>query len=102
MTTKQLEQYFIDTAYVRTGGSPEELKCAKYIKEQCKKLGGKAILESFAVQLADIQEAKLIVDGREITCKGYKLAGSSEVEAPFYYMPNNDKASLAECKGRLS
>ena len=38
MTTRQLEQYFIDTAYVRTGGSPEELKCAKYIKEQCKKL----------------------------------------------------------------
>ncbi len=101
MDTKQLEQYFIDTAYIRTGGSPEELKCAKYIKEQCKKLGGKATLESFEVEVADIQEAKLIVDGQEITCKGYKLAGSSEVEAPFYYMPSNDKGSLAECKGKI-
>lgn len=101
MTTKQLEQYFIDTAYIRTGGSPEELKCAKYIKEQCKKLGGKATLESFEVEVADIQEAKLLVDGKEITCKGYKLAGSSEVEAPFYYMPSTDKGSLAECKGKI-
>ncbi len=101
MTTKQLEQYFIDTAYIRTGGSPEELKCAKYIKEQCKKLGGKATLESFEVEMADIQEAKLIVDGKEITCKGYKQAGSGEVEAPFYYLPNTDKCSLAECRGKI-
>ena len=101
MDTKQLEQYFIDTAYIRTGGSPEEQNCAKYIKEQCKKLGGKAVLESFEVQVADIEEAKLIVDGKEITCKGYKLAGSGEVEAPFYYMPSNDKCSLAECKGKI-
>ncbi len=101
MDTKQLEQYFIDTAYVRTGGSKEELQCAKYIKEQCKKLGGKATLESFEVEVAEIQEASLFVDGREITCKGYKLAGSSEVEAPFYYMPNSDKGSLAECKGKI-
>ncbi len=101
MDTKQLEQYFLDTAYIRTGGSAEELKCAKYLKEQCKKLGGKATLESFEVEVADIQEAKLFVDGKEITCKGYKLAGSSEVEAPFYYMPANDKYSLAECKGKI-
>ena len=101
MDTKQLEQYFLDTAYVRTGGSAEELKCAKYIKEQCKKLGGKASLESFEVEMADIQEATLVVDGREIICKGYKLAGSSEVEAPFYYMPGNDKCSLSECTGKI-
>ena len=101
MDVKQLEQYFIDTAYIRTGGSPEELKCAKYIKEQCKKLGGKVTLESFEVDVAEIQEAKLIVDGKEITCKGYKMAGSSEVEAPFYYMPNTDKGSLAQCKGKI-
>ena len=101
MDTKQLEQYFLDTAYIRTGGSAEELQCAKYIKEQCKKLGGKAALESFPVQVADIEEAKLFVDGKEITCKGYKLAGSGEVEAPLYYMPSNDKGSLSECKGKI-
>ena len=101
MDTKQLEQYFLDTAYIRTGGSAEELQCAKYIKEQCKKIGGKAALESFPVQVADIEEAKLFVDGKEITCKGYKLAGSGEVEAPLYYMPSNDKGSLSECKGKI-
>ena len=101
MTTQQLEQYFIDTAYVRTGGSKEELQCAKYLKEQCRKLGGKATLESFEVQVADIEEAKLIVDGKEITCKGYKLAGSGEVEAPLYYLPNMDKCSLAGCKDKI-
>ena len=58
-------------------------------------------METFEVEVADIQEAKLLVDGREITCKGYKLAGSSEVEAPFYYMASNDKCSQAECKGKI-
>ena len=101
MDTKQLEQYFIDTAYIRTGGSKEELQCAKYLQEQCKKLGGKATLEKFEVQVADIEDAKLFVDGKEITCKGYKLAGSGEVEAPLYYLPNTDKCSLADCKGKI-
>jgi len=101
MDTKQLEQYFIDTAYIRTGGSKEELQCAKYLQEQCKKLGGKATLEKFEVQVADIEDAKLFVDGKEIICKGYKLAGSGEVEAPLYYLPNTDKCSLADCKDKI-
>ena len=101
MKLEKINQLFADTAYIRTGGSAEELQCAKYIKEQCKKLGGKAALESFPVQVADIEEAKLFADGKEITCKGYKLAGSGEVEAPLYYMPSNDKGSLSECKGKI-
>ena len=101
MDVNQLKKYFLDTAYVRTGGSEEELRCAQYIKEQCEKLGGKAYLEEFEVDMADIKEAVLTVDGREITCKGYKMAGSSEVEAPFYYMPSDDKCSLADCKGKI-
>lgn len=101
MTTRQLEQYFIDTAYIRTGGSAEELKCARYLQEQCAALGGKAFLEEFEVEVADINEAHLFVDGKEIACKGYKLAGSGEIEAPLYYMPSDDKASLAGCKGKI-
>lgn len=101
MTTKQLEQYFMDTAYIRTGGSAEELRCANYLKEQCETLGGKAFLEEFEVEVADIKEAHLFVDGKEIACKGYKLAGSGEVEAPLYYMPSNDKCSLAGCRGKI-
>ena len=48
-----------------------------------------------------MEEAKLFVDGKEVTCKGYKLAGSGEMEAPLYYLPNTDKCSLAGCKDKI-
>ena len=101
MDVKTLEKYFIDTAYIRMGGSEEELKCAKYIKEQCEKLGAEAYLEEFEVDMADMKEAHLFVDGQEITCKGFKMSGSTEVEAPFYYLRNTDKYSLAQCQGKI-
>lgn len=101
MDLKTMEQYFLDTAYIRMGGSEEELKCAGYIKEQCERLGGEAYLEEFEVDMADIKEAHLYVDGQEITCKGFKMSGTSEVEAPFYYLRNTDKYSLAQCKGKI-
>ena len=47
MNLKQLEQIFVDTAYIRTGGSQEELRCAKYLQEKCKELGMESKLESF-------------------------------------------------------
>ena len=34
MTQEAMLKIFEDTAYVRTGGSEEERKCAEYIKEQ--------------------------------------------------------------------
>lgn len=101
MDVKAMEQIFLDTAYVRMGGSEEELRCAKYIKEQCEKIGGEAYLEEFEVDMADIREAHLYVDGREITCKGFRMSGSTEVEAPLYYLRNTDKYSLAQCKGKI-
>ena len=30
MNLKQMEQIFLDTAYIRTSGSKEELQCAEY------------------------------------------------------------------------
>ena len=92
---------FADTAYVRMGGSAEELRCAEYLKAECAKLGLEATIEPFAVQMATIEEAKLIVDGKEITCKGYRNAGSAEVEAPLYYLTSNDKYALSKCKGKI-
>ena len=92
---------FADTAYVRMGGSAEELRCAEYLKEQCAALGLEATIEAFPVQMANIEEATLIVDGKEITCKGYRNAGSHEVEAPLYYLTSNDKYALSKCKGKI-
>ena len=101
MNTKQIDQIFLDTAYVRMGGREEELKCANYLMEKCAEMGAKAHLESFEVDLADIEEAKLLVDGSEIVCKGYFGAGSSEVEAEIFYLANKDAWSLKQCRGKI-
>ena len=101
MNANQIMKIFEDTAYVRMGGSAEELRCAEYLKEQCAQMGLQARIEPFAVQMATIQEATLIVDGESITCKGYLNAGNAEVEAPFYYLPSTDAHSLSGCKGKI-
>ena len=35
MNAKQIMKIFEDTAYVRMGGSGEELRCANYLKDRC-------------------------------------------------------------------
>ena len=101
MNKKKVMNLFRQTAYVRTGGSPEELRCAEYLKEQCAELGLEATIEPFKVQMATIEEATLTVDGKAITCKGYLCAGNAEVEAPLYYLASTDPFSLSQCKGKI-
>lgn len=101
MNTSQINQIFADTAYVRMGGSESELKCANYLKEKCAQMGVEAYLEEFEVDMADIENAELVVDGKAIPCKGYFCCGSGEVTAPLYYMPHDDDFSLTECKGKI-
>ena len=101
MDSKIIMDIFQDTAYARTGGSPEELKCAKYLAGKCAEMGLHANLESFEVEMASIETARLVVDGEDIPCKGYLCAGSGEVEAPFYYLPNTDAYSLSQCRGKI-
>ena len=101
MNTQKIMKIFEDTAYVRMGGSDAELKCAEYIKGLCTEMGLEAKIEDFEVSMANIKTAKLYADGEEITCKGYLLCGSGEVEAPLYYLTNTDKYSLSLCKGKI-
>ena len=101
MDAQNIMKIFADTAYVRMGGSPEELQAAEYLKAQCAAMGLEAHLEAFPVDMATMQEAKLLVDGESITCKGYLNAGSGEVEAPFLYLPSSDPYSLSQCKGKI-
>lgn len=101
MDIKKIDQIFAETAYVRMGGSKEELKCAEYLKAQCAEMGLDAYLEEFEVDMADLKKATLIIDGEEITCKGYLNSGCHEVEAPFYYLRTDDAYSLSECKGKI-
>lgn len=101
MDIKKIQELFAETAYIRTGGSSEEFRCAEYIRNECKELGLEAHLESFEVDMADIETAILTVDGLEIPCKGYLCAGTHEVEAPIYYLTNTDAYSLSQCRGKI-
>ena len=101
MKSELIERIFAQTAYVRMGGSQEELQTAQYIQNICAELGLDARLESFEVDMADMQEATLTVDGVDIPCKGYLCAGSGEVEAPLYYMTDDTRYSLECCRGNI-
>lgn len=101
MNAEQIMKIFQDTAYVRTGGSPEEKRCGEYIRQCCSQMGLQAEVETFPVDMATMQEAVLLADGTSVPCKGYLCAGSGEVEAPFYYLRNTDAHSLAQCKGKI-
>ena len=97
MTPETIMKIFADTAYVRTGGSPEELRCAEYLQSLCPD----AYLEEFSVDMADMEVAMLTVDGEQIPCKGYLNAGSAAVEAPLYYLRSTEPYSLSLCKGKI-
>ena len=101
MNAEKIMKVFSDTAYIRVGGRPEEKKAAEYLRQQVVKFGLEAALEPFDVPLGDIEEATLLADGVSIPCKGYMCAGSSTVEAPFYYLRTNDAWSLRQCKGKI-
>ena len=101
MNPNQIMKIFEDTAYVRMGGSPEELRAAEYLRDACAAMGAEAQIVPFEVQMATMQEAVFLADGESITCKGYLNAGSAEVEAPFYYLRSTDKFSLQQCRGKI-
>lgn len=101
MNKKQIMQIFKDPAYIRMGGTAQELKCAEYIKGFCESLGKEAVIEPFSVPMGDNICASLKVNGMEITCKGYMLCGSGTIKAPLYYLPGTDKASLSGCRDKI-
>ncbi len=101
MNAKEIMKILEETAYVRTGGSEEERKCALYLQEQCAKLGLNATLEAFDVDMAAIHNAQLIVDGKQIPCEGMLNSGCADVQAPLYYLRNDDPYSLSLCRGKI-
>ena len=101
MNARDIMKIFEETAYVRMGGSQEELRTAEYLAAKCAEFGFEARLEAFGVDMATMETAMLLVDGAEIPCKGYLCAGSGEVEAPLYYLRNTDPYSLSQCKGKI-
>jgi Iap family predicted aminopeptidase len=101
MNRKTMKQIFRDTDFVHRSGTPEELRAAEYLKAQCEALGVKAWLESFPVPMAEMEEARVWADGKEIPCRGFFNCGSGEVEGELYYMPGQDKVSIAGAKDKI-
>lgn len=101
MNAKQIMKLFEDTAYIRVGGSPEELRTARYIQARVEEMGMTAELLPFEVPAATIQKAVCQADGKEIPSKGYLCAGNGEVEAPLYYLRNRDTYSMSQCRGKI-
>ena len=101
MDKTAIMKIFEDTAYVRLGGSVEELFCADYLRSRCADFGGEAVIEPFPVDMAQIQEAVFEADGISVPCKGYKNCGCATVEAPFYYLADKDPHSLSQCRGKI-
>ena len=101
MNTSKINEILQDTAYIRTAGSEEELRCAGYISQKCSELGLETRSESFPLKLSKIHEARLLVDGKEIACKGYFRSGCADIEAELHYLTNTDPISIAGCKGKI-
>ena len=101
MDLKALKKIFDDNDFVHTSGTPEELKVAEYLKKTCDSMGVEAQIEAFPVPMAEMLEAHVFADGREIPCKGFYGCGSGETEAELYYMPGTDKVSIAGAKDKI-
>ena len=101
MNTRAMKKIFRDTDFVHRSGTPEELQVAEYLKARCEELGAAARLESFPVPMAEMEEAHVYADGREIPCKGFFCCGSGEEEGELYYMPGQDPVSIAGAKDKI-
>ena len=101
MTQEQMKRIFADTDFVHRSGTPEELKVAEYLKAQCEALGIPARIEAFPVAMGEIEEAKVLADGKEIPCRGCFCCGSGTVEGELYYMPATDPVSIAGAKDKI-
>ena len=55
MHTEKIDRILHETAWARTGGSEQELACARYLAGECEKLGFHAHLEAFDVPMATIR-----------------------------------------------
>ena len=101
MNARALKQIFKDTDFVHRSGTPEELRVAEYLKAHCEALGAAVRIEAFPVPMGEIEESHVYADGKEIPAKGFFCCGSGEVEGELYYMPAQDKVSIAGAKDKI-
>jgi len=101
MDHSKMKRIFIDTDFVHTSGTPEELKVAQYLKACCEELGVRAWIESFPVPMAEMESCEVLADGRSVPCKGFYCSGSGTVEGELYYMTGSDPVSIEAARDKI-
>lgn len=91
--------------FIRTAGTPEELKAAEILKEEAESAGVKAWIEPFEVEDAEIDSAELEVlepYHKKYTVTAYKCAKNcASLTADFVYAENGNEANLANVQGKI-
>lgn len=92
--------------YERTSGSPNELKAAKTIVQECKKFGVTAKLESFPVDAYKIKKAELKFYDPDISVDfvGVGMSGNTPtkgIKADFIYISSPEDAQISDIKGKI-
>ena len=94
-----------DLYFVRTGGSPEELKAAKIIKDKVRLLGVEDVsLQEFEVDGYIPVKASLVVDGVSVDCVCVGQSGKTSEEgilADLVYVDSIESAKIMDLKGKI-
>ena len=101
MDIRKIKRILKDTAFPHVSGTPEELKVAQYLAEECRALGVEPKIEEFCVAGGEIKKAQLFADGRQIPCNGYLASGNADITAPFIHLREKDKASFTQVKDKI-
>ena len=101
MDIKKIKRILKETAFPHVSGTPEEIKVAEYLANECRALGVDPKIEAFPVAGGEIKKAQLFADGKEIPSNGYIASGSADITAPFIHLRNKDKASLTKVKDKI-
>ena len=89
MDISNINRILQETAYIRTGGSEQELACANYLINECVRLGFSAHLEAFDVPMAKISHAKLIADVWKSPAKAISAPEMPALKRRFITCPNS-------------
>ena len=92
--------------YERTSGSKNELKAAKAIVEECKKLGLKATLESFDVDAYEIKKCELSFKNPsyKVPFVGVGMSGNTPkqgIEKELVYVSGYEEALVKDVKDKI-
>ena len=91
-------------SFPRIAGTPGEMEAAELLKAECEKYGVPAVIEAFEIDMPEIHEAKLTVNGEEINCIGIGKSGVTPDEGvcgPLLYVEDGLEANMLDAEGKI-